>query len=245
MELDPKCFFENPPRMKEDVKDYMKLLAKLMVTKLKKFHMTLFGSERLNSKHVKLIVLAMCPDPITTYNRQGLCNETSKLKPICKVLCKDVDTAMLEFTNGDKLGGTDKKIFKGCKKILEDVPCSQNGIVAVSSIVSTICGILLQSSIENCKDIKTLTLEMVKTEGVNHKASNGVTYPYNSLMRFLSIVESFEPLSIPETTKMKKNDAKHLDTPKKAKHLKVSFTNENAMKQNPRPSTPENCFWDD
>ena len=34
MEIDPKCFFENPPRMKEDLKDHMKKLSEKIVTKI-------------------------------------------------------------------------------------------------------------------------------------------------------------------------------------------------------------------
>lgn len=240
MEIDPKCFFENPPRMKEDLKDHMKKLSEKIVTKILSFCTKLFSNERLNNKHIKLAILAMSVEPITVYNRNGLCVQNVKLKPISKILCKSIDNAISNISE-NKYGNTDKKIFKGCAKLLKDVKSSSTAVVALSAVVSQVCGILMQSTLENSSEAKTLTLDCVKENGIKHKTTNGSTLPYSSLIRFLSVVEYFEPREIisSEVTK-KKKDAKTKVESLEIKP-KVSFQDISTK----RPSTPENCFWED
>lgn len=240
MELDPKCFFDNPPRMKEDLKDHMKKLSEKIVAKILSFSGKLFSNERLNHRHIKLAVLAMSVEPITVYNRNGLCVQNVKLKPISKILCKSIDNAVANMSE-NKYGNTDKKIFKGCVKLLKDVKSSSSAAVALSAVVSQICGILMQSTLENSSEVKTLTLDCVKENGIKHKSTNGSTFPYSSLIRFLNIVEYFEPREIVnrEVTK-KKKDAKAKFESLEIKP-KVSFQDVSTK----RPSTPDNCFWED
>lgn len=240
MDIDPKCFFENPPRMKEDLKEFIKYLCEKIVSKILTFCSKLFETERLYSRHIKLAILAMSPDPITVYNRNGLCIQNVKLKPISKILCKSIDNAVSGMTD-NKYGNIDKKIFRSCSKLVKDQEMKTNptAIVAISAIVSQICGILMQSSIENDKELKTLTLESVKQNGVNHRTANGSTIPYSSLIRFISVVQTFEPKDIISEVKSKKKESKTKKLESIEIKPKVSFQNTE------RPSTPTNCFWED
>lgn len=237
MEIDPKCFFENPPRMKEDLKDYIKNLSEQIVTKILCFCDKLFPNERLNSKHIKLAILAMSVEPVTAYNRNGLCVQNVKLKPISKILCKSIDSGVT-FMSENKYGNTDKKIYKGCLKLIKNIKHNSTAVIALSVSVSQICGILMQSSLENSCASKTLTLESVKENGIKHKSTNGCTLPYSSLIRFLNVVEFFEPRTVTmiDVTKKKKDVKTKLESLEIKP--KVSF------KDN-RPSTPEHCFWED
>lgn len=194
MDIDAKIFFETPPRMKEDVKEYVRTLAATLVGKFVQMARIMFGDERIHSKHIKWIVLALCPDPITMYNRNGLCVQNVKMKHFSKVLCKGIDDAV-EAMAQNKYGEVDKKIHRGCAKLAADIKCHASAIVALASIVSQTCGILMQSAVENYGDVKTLTLECIKEHGVMHRSSSGDVIPYSSFMRFLNMVQHFQPRS--------------------------------------------------
>ena len=243
MDFDPKCFFENPPRMKEDLKEYIKDLSKSIVKKFLLFGSILFPGERLSSKHVQLLVISVCPDPLTSYTKNGLCVQNIKLKNIHKILCKSIQNSI---TSEDKYGNTDKKIYKFCKSLCTDVKIASSGIIAISAIVSEICGIILQSTKENSVNAKTLTLEMLKSEGMTHKSSNGSKVPYGSILRFLNIVKNFEPVHIqlPQQEK-KKTKLKPHDNDNKKEKNKVRFCEESKKCIDERPRTPDICFWDD
>tara|TARA_B100001741_G_scaffold93224_1_gene76482 strand:+ start:4434 stop:5216 length:783 start_codon:yes stop_codon:yes gene_type:complete len=260
MDFDPKCFFENPPRMKEDLKDYIKDLAEKIVKKISAFCKILFEGERITPKHIKSVIFAICPDPITTYNRQGLCAQKVLLKPIYKVICKSIDQA----TNSEdtKYGGLERKIVKACGKYFSDLKMASNTSVAVAAVISTICGIILQSAQDNVPNIKTLTLDSVKQFGTTYSGSSG-QYPYCSLIRFIKIVEVFDPTPIsskpvvskpkPVVSKPKpvvskpQKELKPVIVYDKIENKQVHFKKDDAKSnvKRPRPSTPENCFWED
>lgn len=249
MDFDPKCFFENPPRMKEELKEYVKELAENIAVKICVFAQILFENERITPKHIKSIIFAICPDPITAYNRQGLCSQKVALKPIYKVICKSIDQAVA--LDGDKYGGLDKKIVKACGKHLSVFKASSSTAVAMAAVISTICGIILQSAQDNVPNMKTLTLESVKQFGTTYSGSSG-QYPYSSLIRFLKIVEVFNP-TIPIPMKSKpvvgksKKDLKPAIVYDKTETKQVHFKKDDAKGQakRARPATPENCFWED
>ena len=248
MDFDPKCFFENPPRMKEDLKEYIKDLSNRFLLKIIKYYNNLFSTERLIFKHIKYIMIAMSPDPLTCYNRHGLCVQNIKLKPIHRVLCKSIDTAMKESENGTKNGGLEKKILKSCAEKLKSVNIkfSPNGVIAISAVISTLCTILLQGSIKS--DVKTLTLDMIKSNGVIHKSSSGASYPYSSLMRFIYIIENFEPYAV--CISKNKEDKKD-KIAKKSKNIvakevsSICDGTNKGVQFYQRPSTPDNCFWEE
>jgi len=266
MEFDPKCFFDNPPRMKEDLKDYIKDLANKIVFKISKFSHTLFPGERLNHKHIKFVVMSMSIDPITSFNRQGLCILNSRLKPYHKILTKAIDETILAFEQNEKNGNLDRKIVKSCSKVLEKIDfikTTTTGILAIASIVCSICGLLLQSS--KAGDSKTLSIETLRQYGTNHLSSNGNSYPYSSFIRFLYIIDNFEPLALTEPpktetktetknmeicdyTKSKKQTKKRKSSHEKEEHhntkSSVQFL-EQKKRERIRPSTPENCFWEE
>ena len=249
MDFDPKCFFENPPRMKEDLKDYIRDLSKKILIKFMKYYETLFHGEKLQAKHVKYIIIAICPDPVTSCNRQGICIQQNKLKPFYKVLFKSIDTALSNFSDenvpNNKYGGLDKKLVKNCIQSLKGIKTSHQGILAMGAVISTVCSIMLQNSIHS--DIKTLTLDILLANGMTHKSNtNQKSYPYSSLMRFLGVIESFEPLKVNSPPPKKKDEEK--DKHKVHFTNKKSFTpklNKTLKEKHERPSTPENCFWED
>lgn len=245
MDIDPKCFFENPPRMKEDLKEYMRKLAESVVFKIVTFSKRLFPNERLFCKHIKLAILAISPDPITIYNRNGLCVQNVKLKPICKVLCKAIDNAT-SCLDDNKYGNTDRKIYRSCARMLKqlEVKTNNSATVALTAVISQVCGILMQSSLENSGSIKTLTLETVEEKGIKHKTTSGDMIPYSSFIRFLHMITNFEPSEYLLKCKPKKQECKSLSV----KHVeslemkpKVSFQ----QRASTRPSTPSHCFWED
>ena len=221
--------------MKEDLKEYVKELSKSVVIKFMQYAEIMFPGERLNYKHIKMLVLAISPDPITTYNRQGLCVQNSKLKSLVRVLCKAVDNSIVA-SETNKYGQIDKKIYKGCAKLMESPKCSTTAVIAVATIVSELCGILLQSLMNTMSDMKTLSLDFLKYQGICH-TSNHVVYQYSSMIRFIYMIEQHTPL-LPPSPREKKSEKK------KGKHAlctdrsKVSFECD-------RPSTPENCFWEE
>lgn len=248
MEFDPKCFFEHPPRMREDLKEHIKAFSHSVVVKMLQFGKIMFEQERLTDKHIVLILIAMCPEPLTIYNCQGLCVETSKLKPIYKVLCRSITTA-LDMSKEDTHGGIDKKLHKSCLKVIKEngVKTSQDGALAIGAVVSQVCGIILQSALHNAPDSKTLTLDIVREKGYYHKTSTGNTVPYPSLMRFANVVENFVP-----TTPIMQPEVKSKEHSTESKRVqiendsrRVTFGKEKCKDKMTRPTTPDNCFWDD
>jgi hypothetical protein len=194
MDIDLKCFFEHQsPRIKKDLSEYVCTLAGKIVAKIIMFSELLFPKEKITLKHVKMIVLSMCTDPITMYNKNGLCVQNVKMKPISKVLCRSIDDS-IQALQENKYGNVDKKIFKCCSKILRDqIKTNNDAVVAIATIVSQICGILIQSTVAQCDDsIKTLCLEDLLKHGTNHTSTNGEMIPYSSLIRFLHCVQHFE-----------------------------------------------------
>ena len=247
MDFDPKCFFENPPRMKEDLKEYIKDLSRSIVKKFVLYANILFPGEKLSAKHVQLLVISVCPDPLTSYNKNGLCIQNIKLKHIHRILCKSIQTSI---ACEDKYGNNDKKIFKFCKSMCLNVKISTSGIIAMTAIVSEICGIILQSAKENSVNPKTLTLEMVKSEGMTHISSSGTRVPYGSIVRFLNIVTKFEPVytSQPEKKKLKTNQKDKTNEKEKTNQIDKSvrfYEQKQKILTDIRPQTPDICFWED
>lgn len=198
MDFDPKCLFEDPPRMKEDLKQHMRKISDRIIRKILMFASILFEDERLTESHVQTIILAMSFEPITVYNRQGLCIENNKLKSVHKILVKDIEnmTTACETTD-KKYGGLDKKMVKSCTRHVKSLhsKISSKGILAIACVVIKICGILLESCMSNSDGVKTLTLELFMKESVHHKANSGNVYPYSSMMRFLHVANHFQPTS--------------------------------------------------
>ena len=213
----------------------------------------MFEGERITPKHIKSVIFAICPDPITTYNRQGLCAQKGVIETDLQVCCKSIDQA----TNSEdtKYGGLERKIVKACGKYFSDFKMASNTSVAVAAVISTICGIILQSAQDNVPNIKTLTLDSVKQFGTTYSGSSG-QYPYCSLIRFIKIVEVFDPTPIsskPVVSKPKpvvskpQKELKPAIVYDKIENKQVHFKKDDAKSnvKRPRPSTPENCFWED
>ena len=130
--------------------------------------------------------------------------------------------------------------------MVTDHKVSPSGTIALSTVVSQICGIIMQSSHHDA-EIKTLTLETVKKEGTNHRTSNGSIVPYSSIIRFLNMIDSFEPNIV--DARMKKRNVPKLES---IEAKQVTFNSqkqisakESHLPNKKRPSTPENCYWED
>lgn len=226
MDFDPKCFYTESIRMKEDLKEHIRDFSSNVLEKIKVYADVMFKNEKLNEKHVKFIILAMSVDPITCYNKNGLCVQNISMKPICRIICNSIDIAMNSMTS-DKYGGIDKKVYKACKKGLINCRCATSGILACSVVISELLGIRLQSTIKNVPDVKTLNLEIFQKESTLHKTAKQTTIPYSSLLRFINIVERFK-LEVREGTKNK-----------------VSFDMKSGNTNKQQPTTPDICFWED
>ena len=162
---------------------------------------------------------------------------------------KSIDTALANFSDqsalNNKYGGLDKKLVKNCIQSLKSIKTSHQGILAIGAVISTVCSIMLQNSMVS--DIKTLTLDILLSNGMTHKSNtHQKSYPYSSFMRFLGGIESFEPLKVYSPPPKKKDEEKDKHkvhfTNKKHSNLKHNTT---SKEKHERPSTPDHCFWED
>ena len=73
-------------------------------------------------------------------------------------------------------------------------------------------------------------------------------YPYSSLIRFLKLIEVFNPTPIISKTVVSKpkKELKPAIVYDKLESKQVHFKKEDPKHiKRPRPATPENCFWED
>lgn len=269
MEFDPKCFFENPPRMQESVKHYFKKLAHDILSSLILTARTL-GIEKLTEHNVKLLLLQIGNDTMIVYEpKHGLMTQLNNVRQICKIICKAIDN----IDTKDKYSNLDKKIVKSVTTILNDycIKASNGGKLALATVVSEICGVCIQSS-EASRTEKTLTLDIVENNAFLYHSTNNVTYINDTLFRFITYVmpdnklpipkvvpplrkasavdepkQDFEQFKKPKPVKRTPNDA--IDKEKKpiVSILKkqVKFETTTLPQPPPRPRTPDVCFWED
>ena len=133
---------------------------------------------------------------MTLYSRDELLVENSKLTHISRVLCRAIEHSV-DALDTSKYGNLDKKLFKECSKIIkETVNVHASGVVALVSVVSEICGILLNCclcEIRQNSNEKTLHMKHIKLDSVYHTTSDGARLPFSSLMQFIKILQTFEP----------------------------------------------------
>ena len=268
MEFDPKCFFETPPRMQESVKHFFKKLAHDILSSLILTARTL-RIEKLTEQNVKILLLQVGNDSIISYEpKHGIVTQLSHVRHICKIVCKSIDN----IDTKDKYSNLDKKIVKGVATILDEygIKASNGGKLALSAVVSEICGICIQSSAQSLTE-KTLTLENVQNNAFLYRSTRDVTYINDTLFRFITYVMPDSKLPIPKIIpEQKKTTAE--DEPKqnfeqfrKPKPVKrtldesdkekkpivsilkkeVKFANTNPQQPSSRPRTPDTCFWED
>lgn len=246
MEFDLKVFFKDPPRFREDVKTYMHEFAGRIVKRVI-LHMKMLEITRLLPRHVGLIMFQMCSDPITRYTRQGLSTQTLKVKTLSKVFARVLQDTTEALERDAKYGGIDKKIVKGTAHLIEEAGLKSNSTatVLVAACVAEVCGIMLNDAGKT--DKKTLTLEVLHQSSTVHVLSNGESCVNASLVRFIHSIhtplyaETRESRSREEPTR-KRAAPTNGDARKKRMALEEKSVK---FRETPRPSTPDNCFWED
>lgn len=209
MQFDPKSLFpraSEAPRLREDLRTYVRDLALHIARAFDACARRMCADERIAARHVKYIVLALALDPITSYNRQGLCVQNVWIKPIERVLCAAVDAALLRYdVDLDRHGGLDRRLVRECENVIT-ARHAPTATLAIAAVVAEICGILLNSAWTNLNRPKTLDLKQVRAEGIMHVFSTGEKQPYSSFARLLRRLEggldaSFASAPSPPLTK--------------------------------------------
>ena len=140
-DIDPKGFFDDAPRMNHDVRVSVHERCEEIVTAVFTTCDRL-GCSPIQPKHVKAAIFVLSVDPITTYARGQLAQQSSKLKHMMRLLCKTVDESIARVADGDKTGRVDKRIIKLVKALVkrDEWNASPSGIVAVAAIVAPLGG---------------------------------------------------------------------------------------------------------
>jgi hypothetical protein len=181
--MDVKQILKSAPRMKDDAKEYIKQISCKIIKKIQHFCVMMFPNTQLEKKHAKIAFLCLSFGPLTCFNRQGLCCENVKLKPIEKIVLRCIDS---EIENS-----LDSKIVSACKELLCDsstLRCTTEFVKAVTIGVTNIITIMLQSTSHN-NDHKTMTLEDLHEKATSYKNTKSELVPYVSLKRMLHLVE--------------------------------------------------------
>ena len=201
MEYDPKCFFEHPPRMVEDVKVFFKELASNIVKTFALTAITL-GIETLTVSHVKLLMVQIANDNTIMYGENNkIRTQLQKVKSITKIVCKAIDNTDFFAKNGNM----DKKIVKGVDAGLREYTLKANAQakLSLSVVVSEVCGICIQSAASALQE-KTLTMDVVNTKSFLYNSSQDGIVVNDSLFRFINNVMPDNTLPYPISSNRKK-----------------------------------------
>ena len=185
MDFDVKTFLPKSSRVKEDVRTYMKSFAENMVKSLIRICIT-FTSDKICVQHVRFALYSMCIDPIVMYNRMGLTVQSSKFKCMTRTLIRQFENE----NQSDKYAGVDKKFFKSTivyVATLTDQKLEANALRAVAFFTHQVCGIILNSAIEQLSD-RTMTLESIDKYGTTHKVHSEDSIN-SSLVRMLHFIQ--------------------------------------------------------
>ena len=255
MDFDLKSFFEQPPRMKDEVRRYMHYISLRFVERIA-LHARHLEIERLMPRHVRMILFSMTPDPQTRYTRQGICTQQLRIKSISKLFQKSMDAAEAAYANKDKYGGIDKRIVKNVLGVFAEHKTGTAMLtnVLVAACISEMNGILLNAACHMMIKMelgKTMTTEILQTHGCTVELSNGDRCTNSSLVRFIHSLARAHPVDVDPVRNdpaTKKRDAPPApaSTGKSARRLTnktVSF--DHHKQRNERPHTPDHCFWED
>ena len=268
MDIDPKCFFEQAPRMQDSVKQFFKKLAYDTISSFILIARTL-GIEKITEANVKLLVFQTTNDTIVTYSsKHGLLVQLNKVRPISKIICRSIN----ELDIKDKYSNLDKKIVKGVASALQefDIKATHGGKLALSVVVSETCGVVIQSAAQTLSE-KTLTLECIDKNAFLYKSSKDGVCINDSLFRFVSYILPDHNFPIPQIAKQESSSSTNENQPsssfdqfrkpKKIKDVENAFQSIKTklpisiLKKevkfyphtitNQRPNTPDICFWED
>lgn len=264
MEFELKIFFNDPPRIREEVKTHVHQLAGLFVDRVAD-HVQYLQIDRILPRHVRLIITQMVQDPLTRMNRNGLCVQQTKVKNMAKVFQRALDKVEENLQVDARYGGIDKKVVKGTQSCLDklNIRYSTGASVCIASCVAEVCGIMLNSA-QNLIEDRTLSLQAFQTHSTTYCLSTGERCANSSLIRFLHYLRS--PIcrgGVAESSKKTECGVAHLEkhTPntnvsepnkkgrplcespnKKQRRLETKTV---SFQTTPRPRTPDTCFWED
>jgi hypothetical protein len=194
MDIDPKKFFDEPPRMKEDVRihlrDTINAILSHIYAVLYKLQLDTVGP-----KHVKVAIVCMTNDLVTMYVRDDLLVQSSRIKPLTALLCRSVDRAISRIADGCKNGRVDKKVIKFVEHFDRDhaLKVTSAGMIAIASVVYEICDMLLQSAsfeLDRNKSVQTLSSEHVRVSEGIVRLKHGDRYVHAALLRFLAVTRA-------------------------------------------------------
>lgn len=255
MDFDPKSFFADPPRLKEEVRTYIHDFATRMV-QVASAYARFMGIDRLLPRHVRLIVFMMAQDPIVRCSRSGLCVQRSKTQPMTRVFTRVIDSVEGRLKDDPKYGGIDKKLVKGTLIILTNtnMKTSTAANIYLAACVAEVCGIMLNAT-QKLMTERTMSLSLLNEHKTTYLSSSGYMSTNVSLVRFVHFIEKFDIRNA--ETMMNDGTADKSPQGKRSKEARqcsqagepksilknshVTFD----LKGMSRPKTPDDCFWED
>lgn len=194
MDIDPKKFFDDPPRMKEDVRIHLRDTNNAVLTYIYDVLYKL-QIDTVAPKHVKAAIVCMTNDLVTMYVRDDLLVQSSRIKPLTALLCRSVDRAISRLADGCKYGRVDKKVVKFVEHVDREqaLKVTPAGKVAIASVVYEICDMLLQSAsfeLDRDKSIQTLSSEHMRVSEGIVRLKHGDRYVHAALLRFLAVARA-------------------------------------------------------
>ena len=166
-----------------------------------------------------------------------------------KIFQSAMDVAERQLQNDAKYGGISKQIVKSTHSRFEqhNVKASNSTIVLLSACISEMCGIMLNATMQQM-DQRTMTIDMVTNKCTVHTLSNGDKCVNSSMLRLLHVLRLPHPLiqsKKEDTSRKRKQPESGAREPNKLEEKQVSFHQDVVKSKKTRPSTPDNCFWDE
>lgn len=188
MEFDVKCFFVDPPRVKEEVRTYMQQVATRIVQRFAVL-CRMLQVDRVHPPHVTLVFAQMAPEPRTQYSRQGLCAVRPAVRPMTRIFRKVVETTMVKVEEGDKYGGVERRLLRSTGVCLRGahVKATPAAVACVAACVSEVCGLMLNAAHRQMTE-RTLTLDAVRRHACEQTVAKRVA-THTSLREFLECLE--------------------------------------------------------
>lgn len=253
MDFDLKLFFKEPPRIKEGVKTFAHDLADKFVRRTVE-HARALSIDRILPRHARLIVFQLAQDPYTRMQRGAVCVQQGRVKNMLKVFQRAMDMAETALKTDAKYGGIDKKIVKSTQSVMTsaEVKVSTAASVIIAACVAEMIGIILNST-QTLMEDRTMSLASVREYGTTHCISSGNRCINSSLVRLVHHLS--QPLCIVTVSAPSREEREKLARAKKSgehpskespqKKMRRLETKSVTFETAVRPSTPENCFWED
>ena len=188
MNIDPKMFFKNSPRIREEVRIYVNNVATQVLERFLEYAKIL-NIDNINPVGALLLSTLICSDPITTYQSGNeLCVQTCKIIPMQVLIGKAIQETEIACKDL-KYGNIDKKLVCQTNAIIRQSKqkYTRTGACCVAACIAEIIGIILNSAVDTDTMCTTLTLEMVEKYGMTHRSrTTGTRISNGSLIRLLA-----------------------------------------------------------